>query len=247
MEFENFKAQKISVKDRGTIELNQGSSIVVTKGENEAKVVVNDGENLHELTFPAQTGTLLTEEALEDVEFGNFKAEKIAIKNGGTIELNQGSSIKVTKGGNEAKVVVDDGENLHELTFPAQTGTLLTEEALEDVEFGNFKAEKIAIKDRGTIELNQGSSIVVTKGINEGKVVVIDGETTNELTFPAKTGTLLVEDDIRQLQQEVTQQGELIAFLMEHLNQTSQVQIEVQDPTLEVNSLESPFLNITNI
>ena len=86
------------------------------------------------------------------------------------------------------------GEQSSKAIQPA--GDYLTEEDFDSVEVLDFRAEKIGVKDGGTIELNQGSSIVVTKGINEGKVVVIDGETTNELTFPAKDGTLAVVEDI---------------------------------------------------
>lgn len=44
--------------------------------------------------------------------------------------------------------------------------------------------------------MNHGSSIKVTKGVEEAKVVVVDGETEHTLTFPAKTGTLVVDGDL---------------------------------------------------
>lgn len=43
--------------------------------------------------------------------------------------------------------------------------------------------------------MNLGSSIKVTKGLEEAKVVVVDGETEHKLRFPAKTGTIAVDTD----------------------------------------------------
>jgi hypothetical protein len=75
-------------------------------------------------------------------------------------------------------------------------GDYLTEDDFDQVEVYNFTAEKIDVREDGVIEMNQGSSIKVTKGEEEAKVVVVDGETEHKLMFPAKTGTFAVKEDI---------------------------------------------------
>ena len=75
-------------------------------------------------------------------------------------------------------------------------GDYLTTEDFDQVEVSNFTAEKIDVREDGVIEMNLGSSIKVTKGIDEAKVVVVDGETEHKLRFPAKTGTFAVMEDV---------------------------------------------------
>ena len=75
-------------------------------------------------------------------------------------------------------------------------GDYLTVEDFDQVEISNFTAEKIDVREDGVIEMNRGSSIKVTKGEEEAKVVVVDGETEHKLTFPAKTGTFAVMEDV---------------------------------------------------
>ena len=62
---------------------------------------------------------------MNDVQVTQLESEKCTFGTGGTLELNLGSSIKVQKGDNEAKiVVVGENDTEHELTFPEKTGTL---------------------------------------------------------------------------------------------------------------------------
>lgn len=76
--------------------------------------------------------SFLTEEDFAEVVVTNFHAEKIDVQNGGQIEMNEGSSIKVTKGQNEATINVVDGQTTHELTFPAKDGELVVDKDVED-------------------------------------------------------------------------------------------------------------------
>ena len=74
--------------------------------------------------------------------------------------------------------------------------TKLTEEDLQEIKVDNVVAQKSIIGVGGSVEFEEGSSMVVKKGDNEMKVVVDDGETTDELTIPQKTGTIAIDEDI---------------------------------------------------
>lgn len=67
---------------------------------------------------------------------------------------------------------------------------------MQEIQFDNLIVEKSVVKQGGSVEFKEGSSIVVEKGENEAKIVVDDGETTDELTIPQKTGTLAIDEDV---------------------------------------------------
>lgn len=75
-------------------------------------------------------------------------------------------------------------------------GDYLSSEDLDEIGVGNLTSEAIEVQDGGTIKLNQGSSIKVIKGDDEAKIVIDDGSTTKEVSFPTKSGTLVVDGDL---------------------------------------------------
>ena len=87
-------------------------------------------------------------------------------------------------------------------------GDYLTEEDFAEVTVQEFTAEKITVKDGGVIELNPRSSIKVAKGRDEAKIVVTNGSVVNELTFPEKTGTLAIQEDIGNIGKYISDNGE---------------------------------------
>ena len=76
-------------------------------------------------------------------------------------------------------------------------GDYLSKEDLDAISVRNFTSEAIEVKDGGTITFKPGSSIQVIKGANEAKIVIDDGSTTKEVSFPEKNGTLLVDSDAK--------------------------------------------------
>lgn len=86
------------------------------------------------------------------------------------------------------------GDSLAEIR--SDMSNFLTEDDLSEMTVQDFSAEKIDVKYGGSIELGDDSSIKVTKGQNEATINVVDGETTHELTFPAKDGELVVDSDL---------------------------------------------------
>lgn len=76
-------------------------------------------------------------------------------------------------------------------------GDYLSKEDLDEISVRNFTSEAIEVKDGGTIKLKPGSSIKVIKGVDEAKIVIDDGSTTKEVSFPEKNGTLLVDSDAK--------------------------------------------------
>ena len=75
-------------------------------------------------------------------------------------------------------------------------GDYLSKEDLDAISVRNFTSEAIEVKDGGTITFKPGSSIQVIKGANEAKIVIDDGNTTKEVSFPEKNGTLAVDTDL---------------------------------------------------
>ena len=78
-------------------------------------------------------------------------------------------------------------------------GNYLVAEDLQEIEVDVFEAKKITVKDGGVVEMQPFSSINVTKGVGEAKILVQDSDVFHELAFPAKTGTLAIEEDIPEV------------------------------------------------
>lgn len=91
---------------------------------------------------------------MQEIQFDNLIVEKSIVKQGGSVEFKEGSSIVVEKGENEAKIVVDDGENRDELTIPQKTGTLAID---EDVPFEKGSVEFSARQRQETGKENTAS------------------------------------------------------------------------------------------
>ena len=141
-------------------------------------------------------GDYLVPEDLQKVSAGKVSTNKISIANGGKLELNSGSTIQVNKGIDETKLVIVDGNERAEVSFPTKSGTLVVDEDLKQLQVGKLSTDKIAIQNGGQVELKSGSTIKVSKGFDETKIVLDDGETQKVLTFPAKAGTLVVDGDL---------------------------------------------------
>lgn len=75
-------------------------------------------------------------------------------------------------------------------------GDYLVADDLSEVEVNQFIAEKILVKYGGSIEMGQDSFIKIQKRFDEPYILVESDDGDNQLRFPAKTGTLAIEEDI---------------------------------------------------
>ena len=76
-------------------------------------------------------------------------------------------------------------------------GDYLTEEDLAEMQVDELTSSKCTIGYGGTLEFDLGSTIKVKKGSGEAKVVVVSGDDTeHQLTFPEKTGTIAINEDV---------------------------------------------------
>lgn len=75
-------------------------------------------------------------------------------------------------------------------------GDYLVADDLSEVEVNQFIAEKILVKQGGSIEMGQDSFIKIQKRFDEPYILVESDGGDNQLRFPAKTGTLAIEEDI---------------------------------------------------
>lgn len=75
-------------------------------------------------------------------------------------------------------------------------GDYLVADDLNEVKVDQFIAEKILVKQGGSIEMGQHSFIKIQKRFGEPYILVESDDGDNQLRFPEKTGTLAIEEDI---------------------------------------------------